>query len=105
MSRLQRMNDALLGELKPDSLIIDDESHSHNVPAGSESHFKIIAVASRFNDLNRIARHRLINAIVSDEFKTGLHALSLFLYTPAEWLQKTNDVPASPKCRGGKKNE
>lgn len=103
MSRLQRMNDALLHELKPDSLIIDDESHGHNVPKGAESHFKITAVSERFNNLSRVARHRVVNAIVNDEFATGLHALSLFLYTPDEWRQKANPIPASPKCRGGNK--
>lgn len=105
MSRLQRMNDALLSELKPDSLIIDDESHGHSVPKGAESHFKITAVASSFNNLSRVARHRLVNSIVSNEFDTGLHALSLFLYTPDEWMKKTNPIPASPKCRGGQKND
>ena len=103
MSRLQRMNDALFTELKPDTLTIEDESSRHHVPVGSESHFKVTAVSSRFNDLNRIARHRLVNACLSAEFTKGLHALSLHLFTPDEWRWQSRDVPNSPACRNGKK--
>ncbi len=104
MSRKQRIHDALSLKLKPDTLIIDDESHRHHVPAGAETHFKIVAVSSLFENLGRVARHRLINTSVASEFKTGLHALSLHLYTPSEWLQKTTNVPASPACRDGKQH-
>ena len=101
MSRLQRMNDALFSQLKPDTLSIDDESKQHHVPVGSETHFKVVAVSTCFIGLNRIARHRLVNTCLQDEFTTGLHALSLHLYTPDEWRQKTQGVPQSPACRGG----
>lgn len=101
MSRLQRMNDALSHKLKPDTLTIENESSNHHVPINSETHFKIIAVSTQFNTLSRISRHRLVNSILSNEFATGLHALSLHLYTPGEWLQKTNNIPHSPACHDG----
>lgn len=101
MSRLQRMHDALSHELKPVVLTIDNESSRHHVPAGSETHIKVTAVSERFYTLNRIARHRWVNSIVNDEFTTGLHALTLHLYTPQEWEQQTHPVPASPACRDG----
>ncbi len=104
MSRKQRIYNALSGELKPDSLLIEDESHRHQVPPGAETHFKVIAVSTIFESLNRVARHRLINTILATEFMTGLHALSLHLYTPSEWLQKTTGVPASPVCHKAKNN-
>ena len=103
MSRLQRMNDALFNELKPDTLTIEDESSRHQVPVGAETHFKVIAVSTHFNNLSRIARHRLVNACLKDEFTTGLHALSLHLYTPVEWRQQSRDVPNSPACHHSKK--
>lgn len=103
MSRSQRIHDALTNELKPITLTIEDESSRHHVPTGAESHFKIVAVSSRFNDLNRIARHRLVNACLGAEFTNGLHALSLHLYTPNEWLRRSSDVLMSPACRNGKK--
>jgi len=101
MSRLQRMHDALSRELKPDVLTIENESSRHHVPEGSETHVKVIAVSGLFHALNRIARHRLVHTILNDEFTTGLHALTLHLYTPQEWEQHTHLVPTSPACRDG----
>lgn len=105
MSRKQRIHDALSLKLKPDSLIIEDESHRHNVPEGAETHFKVTAVCSIFENLNRVARHRMINNLLAHEFDAGLHALSLHLYTPSEWLKKTNPVPPSPACRDGRRHD
>lgn len=104
MSRLQRMHDALSRELKPDTLTIENESSLHNVPPGSETHVKVIAIAEAFHGLNRIARHRLLHAILADELKTGLHALTLHLYTHQEWALQTNKVPTSPTCLDGYKH-
>ena len=105
MSRKQRIHDALIAELKLDTLLIDDESHRHNVATGAESHFKIVAVSDTFENLNRVARHRLVNTLVAAEFNAGLHALSLHLYTPSEWCHRENQAaPASPACRNGKHN-
>ena len=98
MSRQQRIQNALFLEIKPDTLLVEDESHRHQVPAGAETHFKVVAVSSCFEHLNRIARHRLINNCLATEFTTGLHALSLHLYTPNEWLQKSKQMPTSPPC-------
>ena len=102
MSRKQRIYDALSLKLTFDSLQIDDESHGHKVPAGAETHFKVVAVSTMFKNLNRIERHRLINAVLAPEFTTGLHALSLHLYTPDEWSKKTTGVTASPLCHHSK---
>jgi BolA protein len=103
MSRNLRIHNALSKKLKLDTLIIENESNRHHVPEGSETHFKIIAVSSEFSDLSRVARHRLINKLLVEEFDTGLHALSLHLYTPTEWV-KIQEVPNSPNCRNGRRN-
>ncbi len=105
MSRQQRLHAALSMHLEPMLLSIDNETHQHSVPVGSESHFKILIVSTRFQSLNRVARHRLVNHIVQNEFETGLHALSLHLYTPEEWEQKCTPVQASPTCKGGSRHE
>lgn len=99
MSRKQRIQDVLSQEIKPDTLIIEDESHKHSVPKDGESHFKVIAVAKHFNTMTRIARHREINSLLAAEFKMGLHALSLHLYTPDEWIKKNPDLIKSPPCQ------
>ena len=105
MSRSQRIHDVLSSELKPESLTIEDESHRHNVPKGAETHFKVTAVSFVFEDLGRVARHRMINNLLAHEFDAGLHALSLHLFTPHEWLEKKNAVPSSPACRDGRRHD
>lgn len=85
MSRKIRIEELLNQELSPIYLSVDDESSNHHVPQGAETHFKVTAVSSKFIDLSRIARHRLVNRLLANEFELGMHALSMHLYTPDEW--------------------
>ena len=100
MTRKQRIEAIISSHLDCKSLDIIDESHTHHVPLGGETHFKVIIAAEEFKPLSRIERHRLINSLLRDEFEKGLHALSLYLYTPEEWERKIK-VPDSPACRDG----
>lgn len=79
-------------------LVVENESHRHQVPEGAELHFKIIAVSEAFSGLTLIARHRLINQSLKQEFNTGMHALSLHLYTPDEWIKRSEKTLNSPEC-------
>jgi BolA protein len=90
-------------ELTPLHLEVIDESHMHNVPAGSESHFKVVVVSERFEGEKLLARHRMVNRTLSAELQGGVHALALHTMTPEEWFAKGGDVPASPECMGGSK--
>lgn len=64
---------------------IQNESHMHNVPDGSESHFRLVVVSEEFADMNLLSRHRTINKILKDELANGIHALALHTFTPQEW--------------------
>ena len=97
MSRKQRLNTILTEALLPSTLIIEDESQKH-ARGGLETHFKLILVSTQFNTLKRIERHRLVHQLVREELNSGLHALSLFLYTEDEWDKKT-EIPQSPDCQ------
>lgn len=97
MTREQRIIALLSEHLQPVFLEVLNESNNHHVPAGSETHFKITMAAAKFRELSLVERHRLINTLLAKEFKQGLHALSLHLYTPEE--QKPS--PQSPACRDG----
>ncbi|MDH5764734.1 MAG: BolA/IbaG family iron-sulfur metabolism protein [Gammaproteobacteria bacterium] len=88
--------------LEPQHLEVINESHKHNVPPGSESHFKVIAVADVFTGKMLIARHRMINQALQDELQGSVHALSLHTLTPEEW-SKLDKAPESPPCMGGGK--
>lgn len=89
--------------LEPEVLNVINESHTHNVPEGSESHFKVIAVSKHFEGKRLIARHRMINETLSNELKNSIHALSLHTMTPDEYFEKAGKVADSPECLGGNK--
>ncbi len=102
--RKERIKNILVNNLDPVLLEVENESHNHHVPPNSETHFKLVVVTREFESLERIDRHRKVNALLADELKTGLHALSLHLYSPTEWEKRQEQVSASPACRGGSKH-
>lgn len=89
-----------LQALNPRFLRVEDESHRHNVPPGAESHFKVTIVAERFDGQQLLARHRLVNEMLSLELSGGVHALALHTMTPDEW-HDAGAVADSPPCLGG----
>ena len=89
--------------LSPEHLEVIDESHMHNVPDGSESHFKVVIVSDDFKDKMLLARHRLVNKVLEEELKGSIHALALHTMTMEEWFEK-GKAAESPPCEGGGKN-
>lgn len=85
-------------------LQVENESHRHNVAPGSESHFKVTIVSDSFADEMLIKRHRRVNQTLADEMQK-IHALALHTFTPREWAERQGRVEASPRCRGGGKNQ
>ena len=98
---MKNLIEAKLAELQAEHLEVINESHQHNVPANSQTHFKLICVASAFEGLRAVQRHQRVYALLDECFKGGLHALALHLYTPQEW--QLANVPSSPLCLGGSK--
>jgi len=92
----------LQNTLKPAHLEVTNESDMHNVPPGSESHFKVVAVSDEFVGKMLVARHRLINKALAEELEGSVHALALHTMTPDEWAEK-GSAPTSPPCMGGEK--
>jgi BolA protein len=79
---------AALAPLDPVALDVVDDSAKHaghaGARAGGQTHYNVLIVSPRFEGLNRVARHRLVNQALVAEFETGLHALSLVLKAPGE---------------------
>jgi BolA protein len=97
----KKLNDAF----KPEHLEVINESYMHNVPEGSESHFKVTIVCDDFNGKMLIARHRMVNKVLQEELESandGIHALALHTMTMQEWFDK-GKAPDSPECLGGGK--
>ena len=86
--------------LAPSHLEVVNESGNHNVPPGSESHFRVVVVSDAFDGKRLIARHRSVNGVLADELAGAVHALALHTYTPEEWSAR-EAAPESPACRGG----
>ena len=82
-----------------------NESGGHNVPEGSETHFKVVVVAPAFEGERLLARHRRINETLAEELAGGVHALAIHTYTAAEWRKRFGAAPMSPPCLGGHARE
>lgn len=98
------ITEKLQSALSPEHLEVINESHMHNVPEGSESHFKVLIVSDQFDGKMLIKRHRLVNEVLKDELDGGIHALALHTMTMEEWFKK-GGAPDSPECLGGGKQE
>jgi len=87
-TRAQRIETLLQAAFAPSILHIADDSARHAGHAGAsaagETHYTVLLVSAAFEGQSRVTRHRAVNAVVQDEFATGLHALALVLRTPAE---------------------
>ena len=101
----QTIETKLVEAFDPLHLTVDDESSNHNVPAGSESHFKVVIVAECFDNRRLIDRHRMVNAALAAELAGSVHALALHTYTQSDWRDRFGDAPMSPPCLGGSARE
>ncbi|CAO1626138.1 unnamed protein product [Jaminaea pallidilutea] len=94
----ESMRAKLNQEFKPQDMKIRNDSakHAHHAAmvaqggGSGETHFYIEITSSAFEGKTQIARHRAINALLADEFGSGLHALSLRTRTPAEAAKTTS---------------
>ncbi|TXH68768.1 MAG: BolA/IbaG family iron-sulfur metabolism protein [Thiothrix sp.] len=102
MSMQGQIEAKLRQAFSPEILEVINESHLHNVPPGSESHFKAVIVSDQFTDKRLVARHRLVNQALVAELAT-IHALALHTLTPDEYFKRAGAVADSPLCMGGSK--
>src|SRR5690606_20191415 len=94
--------DRISDRFSPKHVELINESFKHNVPPGSESHFRLTLVDERFAYLSPVRRHQLVFGELKDFMAPGgVHALALHTYTPSEWAEEQG-VPESPNCMGGK---
>lgn len=78
----------LTSAFAPETLRVEDESHRHEGHAGhrpgGETHFRVYIVSEAFRGKTRIARHRLINEILTAELADRVHALAIHASAPGE---------------------
>lgn len=95
--RAARIEALLRHHLAPTALQVRDDSAQHAGHAGAapggETHYSVTVVSAAFAGQSRVARSRLVHALLQDEFAGGLHALALSLRTPEEY----NAMSSHPK--------
>ncbi len=87
MSEVARAIRARLAALEPVQVDLADESALHAGHAGAQSgggHFRLAIVSRRFQDLNTVARHRMVYAALGPMMKREIHALAIKALTPDE---------------------
>ena len=93
--------------LNPTHVELINESMNHaGYFEGKESHFKLTVVSPDFEGNRRVARHQLIYSLMDNLMTSqggSIHALAIHAYSPDEWQQQNQTVPASPLCAGQNK--
>lgn len=87
MNRPQRIRELIDAGLAPAECLVEDESHLHAGHAGAASgggHYRLRLVSTRFEGLNKVARHRLVYDCLREMMQKDIHALAMTLLTPDE---------------------
>ena len=95
----QCIEQKLIAAFAPTQLSVENESHLHNVPQGSETHFKVVITSETFAGKSLVARHRAVYQVLAEELAGGVHALALFTFT----FNEQGQAAESPNCLGGSK--
>ena len=103
MSMQTQIEQKLAHGINTKHMEVINESSNHNVPPGSESHFKVVLVSDDFADKKLLQRHRMVNELLAEELQGMIHALALHTFTEQEWKDQNGDAPMSPPCLGGSK--
>ncbi len=105
MSMAVQIEAKLNEALAPTHVDLENESHMHNVPEGSESHWRLLVVSETFEGKRLVQRHQAVYLALNQELAGGIHALTMETLTPAEWSSQGSQAPASPQCLGGSKHD
>ena len=88
MTMKDRIEARLREALSPVALEVIDESALHAGHAGArpggETHYRVDIVSEAFAGKSRVARHRIVNALLGEQFAAGVHALALRTRAPGE---------------------
>jgi BolA protein len=82
--------------LKPETLLVVNESHlhaghhhggsdhHHGFDGSGETHFRVRIVSAAFAGRSRLDRHRLVNGLLEAELAGAVHALAIEASAPGE---------------------
>ena len=90
------IKDILIESFDPSVLSVINESNMHNVPEGSESHFKVILVSNNFKNIKNIERHQAVYKSLKNVMES-IHALSIHTFDESEYKENPQSID-SPNC-------
>ena len=89
MNRKIKIEKILKDNFDPYFFLVKDVSEEHrghgNFKENVESHFEIIIVSEKFENLNNVVRHRMINKFLKEEYSDDLHSVTIKTYTIDEY--------------------
>ena len=76
-----------LASLNATEIMLHDDSASHAGHAGSSGggHFDLLIVSPQFTGQGKLARHKMVYALLTDLIPQRIHALSIKALTPDEF--------------------
>ncbi len=92
------MRQKLQSALDIELLEVVNESASHRLGKGGDTHFRLLVVSKNFEGLSTVRRHQMVYKILHNEVKNVIHALSQQTFTPKEWESVLEVDKASPPC-------
>jgi stress-induced morphogen len=100
----QRIRNKLQNAFAPVYFEVVNESYKHNVPRGSETHFKVTIVSNKFENVPLLEQHRMVNSVLQEELLNGVHALAIKTIPASKWQNEPVEF-TTPKCLGGGKHQ
>ena len=91
-----KIMDKLNAIFNPSFIDLINESHMHNVPENSETHFKLIIVSDLFKHLSLVQRHKKVFESLGVTMDK-IHALSMSTYDLNEY-ESNPKIIDSPEC-------
>jgi BolA protein len=83
--RVRKIRGRLEAAFAPETLEIIDDSQKHAGHAGAadgRGHFRVRIVSERFDQLDRVQRHRMVYEALGNLMQTDIHGLQVTALTP-----------------------
>ena len=89
MNRKTKIEKMINIRFQPYFFSVKDVSEQHrghqSFKENVESHFEVLVVSQKFDNKNKILRHRMINEGLQKEFLSDLHSVSIKAHTIDEY--------------------
>ena len=93
MNRKTKIEKIINERFQPYFFFVNDVSEQHrghqSFKENVESHFEVIIVSQKFEGINKVLRHRMINEGLQKEYLLDLHSVSMKAHTIEEYKKNS----------------